>query len=186
MREENTLECGRSIDSVWESLDLPLDNHQRHCEYCTSARKSLLKVMTLTREATAADKALEIKPDTKIRIMDFAHKHVRRGPDIPIYEDSSATLSVSQRLITQLVQQTVDEFDGLTMRRTVVHPIADDEAGIRSVDLNTSLVITPGARFPLVESELRRRIMTTIRERIGVTVRRLTLQIEDVQFDEID
>lgn len=58
MREENTLECGRSIDSVWESLDLPLDDHQRHCEYCTSARKSLLKVMTLTREATAADKAL--------------------------------------------------------------------------------------------------------------------------------
>ena len=186
MRKENTLECGRTIDSVWESLERPLDEHQRTCTYCQEARTSLLKLLDLTRQVRQEDEELNIQSGTRDRIMDFARTHVRRGADIPVYEDRGSAISVSQFLVAQAVQETVDSFAGLTVRRSVVRPRKDGQDGVQSFDLTVSLVMSPSVRLPAVERELRQAIVTRINERLGGEVRILNLLIEDVQYDETD
>ena len=183
MTEEETLECGRPVESVWETLDGQPDAHQRECPSCTEARSRLKQLHELTRESRREDEQLEAAPETRRRIMDFARAHARRGSDIPVLREEHSTISFSQMVISRSVREAADQVEGITARRCRIRVPEETPEGLQDLRLDLSLVITPSVRITETMPRVRERITAAVSERLGARISEINLSVEDVRHD---
>lgn len=183
MSREETLECGRSVDSVWETLDQAPDDHQRECHSCTEARERLQQLHELTCTSREDDEQLDAAPETRRRIMDFARTHARRGADIPVLREEHASISISQMVLSRTVRTAADEVEGITARRCRVSVPHENAQGLQDLILDLSLVITPSVHLREALPQVRERIGTTVLDRLGAKVSEINLRVEDVRYD---
>ena len=130
------LSCGRDVDTVWEHLDRPLDEHERTCLACRAARASLAPLAAATRDLSSADREdPELRGSSTVlaEVMAIARREVRRGRTLPLDRDDP-DLAVSEYAIAAVVRTaarspihtataTIGTSSGATTRicRTVNH-----------------------------------------------------------------
>ncbi|MCP3425379.1 hypothetical protein NBM05_04940 [Rothia sp. AR01] len=181
MNDDDRLECGRTIDSVWSSLDAEPDEHQRGCAFCREARARLRRLRDLTREAEADDARLTTRPGVRRRIMDFARTHVRRGEQIPVQVSPGSSVGISERAIAAAVREAADAHPGVTARRCTVWGGEPSPDGSVPLGIRVGLVLRATADFgPLSQRRLRERVARLLTSRLGVAVATVDLRVEDV------
>lgn len=178
--DEELLGCGRTMDSVWETLDEPADAHQRSCEYCTRARESLTSLSSLTEQAREEEQKLAPAPSLLARVMDFARMHVRRSHPVLAFRTDSSELFVSQAAVAARVRRTVDSFPGLTARRCRVSTEQTLPDGERPLHLRVSMNISPESVYTSYDRNLRTAIVEDLRDELGLTAQTVDLEIEDI------
>ncbi|WP_129660400.1 Asp23/Gls24 family envelope stress response protein [Rothia uropygialis] len=183
MTDDESLECGRTVESVWDTVDSEPDSHQRDCPYCTEVRERLIHLNELTREAQRADDSLEIEAHTRIRVLDFARTNLRRGADIPIHREPTATVSFSQMLIARTAREAIDSFPGLTARRCAVRNLQTPEQGHQTLALSVGVVITPTTNIRVLDDAVREAVITAVSQKLGARVEEVDFTVEDVHYD---
>ena len=181
MNDDDRLACGRTVDSVWQSLDGPPDEHQRDCPHCRRARESLERLRALTRQAEHDDAQLGARPEVRRRIMEFARTHVRRGEPIPVHVSPGTSIAISERAIASAVREAVDARPGLTARRCTVWGTEARPDGVVPLGIRVGMVIEAGTRFGRQAQErLRADVARAVAERLGAAVSTVDLRVEDV------
>lgn len=180
MSRDEELGCGRTVDSVWLSIDREPDEHQRRCPHCRDARRRLARLREMTRQAQSEDEGLAARPEVRRRIMDFARTHVRRGERIQVRVQPGTVIAVSEYAIAAAVRAAVDAHPGLTARRCSVRSLAVTPEGTVPLGLDVGLVIDAAVRFADHEERLRRRIARAVSERLGAVVAAVDLTVEDL------
>ncbi|MGO1183210.1 MAG: hypothetical protein ACTHZ5_09610 [Micrococcaceae bacterium] len=183
MSTDDILECGRSIDDVWESLDLPLSEHEESCLYCQEARGRFLRLRALTDQARIADEQNEISPDLAGRVMDFARTHVRRGKQVPVYRTQHTDLSFSEYVFLSTIRRVVDSYTGVLARRSRIAVEETPGGGRTSMSIRVSLVIDPRIWKSTYDDQLRSALIRTFADELGVELTSVDLVLEDVHYE---
>ncbi|MFI8596932.1 hypothetical protein ACIGDM_06435 [Rothia koreensis] len=183
MTDDESLECGRTVESVCETVDSEPDAHQRDCPYCGEVRERLKQLDRLAREAKEADSSLEIEPHVRRRIVDFARSNLRRGADIPVHREPAATVSFSEMLIARTARETVDTFPGFTARRCRVRTIATPDHGHQILGLSIGVVMAPDAVVENLDRSVRDAVIDAVARKLGAHVAEVDFTVEDVHYD---
>lgn len=187
-QDPTRLGCGRTIDSVWDTIHEQPDEHQRECPECQRARASLQDVAQATaalRQHEASDPALQPGPRLLSSVMDLVRAEVRRGQQIPLVVETPLELTISEQSVIALVWSAADSIPGVRSRRcrVSVDQAAQTDGRPATVDVSLRLTVSADTAIPPTLEALRHAIRELVAAETGLTVRQITLGVEDV-FDE--
>lgn len=171
---EYSLPCGRDVEQVWETVDLP-DEHNRTCPHCTVVRESLL----VLREATDEMAREEIEPpfDLVGRVMSAVRADVRRMDVVPLQGDGFARIST--RAVAAVLRYAADGVDGVRARSCRVVEAPESTAVDPVIEVELSVAITARVTHSVFDV-VRQRVLAAASARVGVSVARLDLVVSDV------
>ena len=190
------LGCGRSIDSIWASINRPPTAHEEHCEQCQTARTRLERLSEATRSLRESDlhnPALKPRPGIKNAIMDVARAEVRRGSRILLRSAANGTTEISEQALSSLVRFAAAAIPGVHSRRCRIEirsaaagPAGEDHpsgtattAGPRLI-VNLWVAAAPGIDIPLMAEALRHEISTAIPAGVGIGAGTVNITVEDL------
>ncbi|HVV07748.1 Asp23/Gls24 family envelope stress response protein [Amycolatopsis sp.] len=172
------LPCGRSLERIWADLDA-LDEHERTCPHCSTARGSLLALRSATREL-AAERA-EPRLDLTDRIMAAVRADVRRRGDmLPVRADEPGALEISEQAVAVALRFAADEIGGVRARRCRVQAISHDADG--EAVLHAELTVAVEYREDLAEvlETVRQRLTAACAAAVGLRLATLDLVVADL------
>ena len=190
------LGCGRSIDSLWASIDRPPTAHEEQCEQCQTARTQLDRLSEATRALREGDlhnPALKPRPGIKNAIMDVARAEVRRGSRILLRSADNGTTEISEQALSSLVRFAAAAIPGVHSRRCRIEirsaaasPVGVDHpsgttttAGPRLI-VNLRVAAAPGIDIPLMAEALRQEISNAIPASVGIGAGTVNITVEDL------
>ena len=193
------LGCGRSIDSIWASIDRPPTAHEEQCEQCQTARTKLERLSEATRSLRDSDlhnPALKPRPGIKNAIMEVARAEVRRGSRVLLRSADNGTTEISEQALSSLVRFAAAAIPGVHSRRCRIE-IRSAAAGPAGVDhpsgttgtattagprliVNLWVAAAPGIDIPLVAEALRDEISTAIPAGVGIGAGTVNITVEDL------
>ncbi len=193
------LGCGRSIDSIWATIDRPPTAHEEQCEQCQTARTRLERLSEATRslrESDLHDPALKPRPGIKNAIMDVARAEVRRGSRILLRSADNGTTEISEQALSSLVRSAAAAIPGVHSRRCRIeirsaaaglagedHPSGPTgtaaDAGPRLI-VNLRVAAAPGIDIPLMAEALRHEISNAIPAGVGIGAGTVNITVEDL------
>jgi uncharacterized alkaline shock family protein YloU len=175
------LPCGRDVEAVWERLD-PVDTgvattHDLRCEYCSAARDSLL----VLREVTGELASEEIEPPLglTVRIMSAVRAEVRRHNMLALPTAEPGGVRISEQAVAAVLRFAADTVDGVRARRCRITAAERDGA----VEVAMSLAVSYRDFAAAAVDEVRERVQAAAAARIGISLVRLDLTVEDL-YDE--
>ena len=181
------LGCGRSIDEIWATIDLPPGAHESGCVQCQTARASLEQLAEATRALRlddSNDAGLRPRSGVKDAIMATARSEVRRGSRIPLHRSGDGIIAISEQAFTSVVRFAADTLPGVHARRCHVEfPAASgdesaaDTAGLR---VNLRIAVAAGTDIPDAAETLRLRIISMIAAHVGVSAGTIDILVEDL------
>lgn len=177
---DDLLGCGRSIDSVWETLDGLPDEHQVSCEYCIEAREQLLALYELTQEVRSEQEAEPLSTNLTDRIMKAARTQVRRGRRIPVERTPDSVIEASEYAISAVVRGAVDSVDGAVARTCRIRTLGEEPNGVVRIGVEASITVSGYRIIPQIQDELRDVIAQDVRARLGLLVSKVDLVVEDI------
>jgi uncharacterized alkaline shock family protein YloU len=193
------LGCGRSIDSIWATIDRPPTAHEEQCEHCQTARTRLERLSEATRalrESDLHDPALKPGPGIKDAIMDVARAEVRRGSRILLRSADNGTTEISEQALSSLVRSAAAAIPGVHSRRCRIE-IRPAAAGLAGEDhpsgptgtaatsgprliVNLRVAAAPGIDIPLMAEALRHEISNAIPAGVGIGAGTVNITVEDL------
>lgn len=193
------LGCGRSIDSIWATLDRPPTAHEEACEHCQTARSQLQRLSEATRSLRESDlhnPALKPLPGIRNAIMDVARAEVRRGRKILLRSADNGITEISEQALSSLIRAAAAGIPGVRSRRCRIEirsaaasPAGEDQpsgttatatgAGPRLI-INLRVAAAPGIVIPLVAEALRHEISTAIPAGVGIGAGTVNITVEDL------
>lgn len=175
------LPCGRDVETVWERLDAVdtgvADTHDLDCEYCSAARYSLL----VLREVTGELALEEIGPTLGLtnRIMSAVRAEVRRHRMLALPTSEPGGVRISEQAVAAVLRFAADSVDGVRARRCKITATETDGA----VEVSMSLAVSYRDFAAAAVDEVRERVRAAAAARVGMTLVRLDLAVEDL-YDE--
>ena len=193
------LGCGRSIDSIWATIDGPPTAHEQQCAQCQTARTQLERLSEATRALRESDlhsPALRPRPGIKNAIMDVARAEVRRGSRILLRSADNGTTEISEQALSSLVRFAAAAIPGVHSRRCRIEirpasagPAGEDHpsgstgtattAGPRLI-VNLRVAAAPGIDIPLMAEALRHEISNAIPAGVGIGAGTVNITVEDL------
>ena len=193
------LGCGRSIDSVWTTIERPPTAHEEQCDHCQTARTRLERLSEATRalrESDLHDPALKPGPGIKDAIMDVARAEVRRGSRILLRSADNGTTEISEQALSSLVRFAAAAIPGVHSRRCRIeigpaaasltgedHPSGTTgtaaDTGPRLI-VNLRVAAAPGIVIPLMAEALRQEISNAIPAGVGIGAGTVNITVEDL------
>lgn len=186
--ETPRLGCGRRIDELWESIDQPLNRHERSCAQCQQARDALYNLATVTeamrgQELTQPD----LQPGARVKeaIMMVARAEVRRGRRIPLRHTHAGTINISEQALAGLVRFAADTLPGIRARRCSIELFDQGETAANLVDasdVHITLKVAMAAEKSIPETMemLRERIIAVVQAQVTVDARQIDVIVEDL------
>ncbi|MDP9984462.1 putative alkaline shock family protein YloU [Pseudarthrobacter oxydans] len=193
------LGCGRSIDSIWATIERPPTAHEEQCDHCQTARTRLERLSEETRalrESDVHDPALKPGPGIKDAIMDVARAEVRRGSRILLRSADNGTTEISEQALSSLVRFAAAAIPGVHSRRCriEIRPAAssiageDDPSGTAGnattagprLIVNLRVAAAPGIDIPLMAEVLRHEISNAIPAGVGIGAGTVNITVEDL------
>ncbi|MFE7775183.1 Asp23/Gls24 family envelope stress response protein [Streptomyces sp. NPDC057445] len=172
------LPCGRDVETVWERLD-PVDTgvadaHELACEYCSAARESLV----VLREATGELASEEAGPALGLtgRIMSAVRAEVRRHHMLALQSPEPGGLRISEQAVAAVLRRAADSVDGVRARHCRIAVTETD--GV--VEVEMSLAVAYRTFSAHAFDEVRERVRAAATARVGMTLTRLDLTVEDL------
>ena len=190
------LGCGRSIDSIWATIDRPPTAHEEQCEQCQTARTQLERLSEATRalrESDLHDPALKPRPGIKNAIMDVARAEVRRGSRILLRSADSGSTEISEQALSSLVRFAAAAVPGVHSRRCRIeirpasaglageeHPSGTTTTAGPRLIVNLRVAAAPGIDIPLMAEALRHEISNAIPAGVGIGAGTVNITVEDL------
>ncbi|KAA9166301.1 Asp23/Gls24 family envelope stress response protein [Amycolatopsis acidicola] len=172
------LPCGRSLEQVWADLDA-LDEHERTCPHCSTARGSLLALRSATRELAA--ERIEPRRDLTDRIMAAVRADVRRRGDmLPVRADEPGGLEVSEQAVAVVLRFAADEVEGVRARRCRVRVSSHDEDGEAVLQAELTVVVEYRGDLADVLDTVRQRCAAACAASVGLRLGTLDLVVADL------
>lgn len=172
------LPCGRDMETVWERLD-PIDTgvadaHELTCEYCSAARESLV----VLREVTGELASEETRPALGLtgRIMSAVRAEVRRHHMLALPSAEPGGLRISEQAVAAVLRFAADSVDGVRARRCRI-AVTETEG---AVEVAMSLAVAYRRFSADAVDEVRERVRAAAAARVGITLVRLDLTVEDL------
>ena len=193
------LGCGRSIDSIWATIDRPPTAHEEQCEHCQTARTRLERLSEATRELRESDlhdPALKPGPGIKDAIMDVARAEVRRGSRILLRSAGNGTTEISEQALSSLIRVAAAAIPGVHSRRCRIelrsataslagedHPSGTTgtatSAGPRLI-VNLWVAAAQGIVIPRTMEALRQEISNALPAGVGIGAGIVNITVEDL------
>ncbi|MFD7229199.1 Asp23/Gls24 family envelope stress response protein [Streptomyces sp. NPDC059881] len=172
------LPCGRDVEAVWERLDPTDDNvadaHELTCEYCTATRESLMALRAVTGELASQ----ETGPSLGLtgRIMSAVRAEVRRHHMLPLPSTEPGGVRISEQVVAAVLRRAADSVDGVRARRCRIAVTGTGGA----MEVSMSLAVAYGRFSVNAVDEVRERVRAAAAARVGMTLARLDLTVEDL------
>lgn len=179
----HVLPCERRVEDLWDHLDRVSDEHERHCPHCQAGKASLLALAEATR-AALQDESLTPPPGLHAKIMSVVRAEVRRGQRIPLPPGDLGPVDVSEQAVAVVLRYAADTVPGVRARRCrllVAENVPDSPGGVR-VDLSIAVAYHPGTTVAVAQA-VRDRVITAASAQVGLDVRSVDIEIEDVYLD---
>lgn len=184
------LGCGRDVEEVWAHVDEPPTAHEHACPDCTKARADLAELSAATRELRDADRDdpdLRVPEGVLTDLLAIVRTEVRRGRLIPLERsgDGDPALAVSDQVIAGVVRDSCDADTEVEARRVGVEAAASAPGSTGPAEVTVRLQVSVGraAAIPRLAARLRDTIRDDVSARVGVTVSRIDITVEDVHDD---
>ncbi|MET7990336.1 Asp23/Gls24 family envelope stress response protein [Amycolatopsis sp. NPDC005232] len=175
------LPCGRDLDALWDRLD-SVDAHEATCPHCGTARESLLALRSATAELVAEPDP--VPPGLVGRIMSAVRAEARRGQMLDLPTPEPGRVEVSEAAVAVVLRYAADSAGDVRARRCRVRTvgIASDGGGIVEVELTLAVRLgnVDGAE---TLARVRERVTVAAAARVGLTLAKLDLLVEDVYED---
>ncbi|MGW1884536.1 hypothetical protein [Streptomyces sp. NPDC001970] len=172
------LPCGRSVDTVWERLD-PMDTgvadaHELTCEYCSAARQCLV----ILQEVTGRLASEETGPPLGLtgRIMSAVRAEVRRHHMLALPTPEPGGVHISEQAVAAVLRRAADSVDGVRARRCRI-TVTETEG---AMEVAMSLAVAYRRFSANAVDEVRERVRAAAAARVGITLVRLDLTVEDL------
>lgn len=173
------LPCGRDAEQVWEHLERgSTDEHERACVHCATARRSLAALREITQVLVADDAAPP--PDLTGRIMNAVRAELRRGTTVALPTGEPGEVEVSSRAVAVVLRFAADGVPGVRARRCKLVRLGAAENGGDEVAVELGIAVAHRSMNDQVLAEVRRRVLAAARSRVGLTVARLDLVVDDL------
>lgn len=199
--ERHLLPCGRDLEDLWEHnaalADSRLDEHERTCAHCQSARSSLQALAAATR-AVYEDESLSPPRALRGRIMDAVRAEVRRVDRLPLPPGEFGPVEVSEQAAAVVLRFAADTVEGIRARhcrlRAAEPPsvrVADSAArqdrgaGPIWVDLSIAIRYSQHTTLALLDA-VRTRVAAAAAAQVGLNVTRIDIEVEDLYHDRGD
>ncbi|MFF2029867.1 Asp23/Gls24 family envelope stress response protein [Arthrobacter sp. NPDC058192] len=193
------LGCGRSLDSIWATIDRPPTAHEEQCDQCQTARTRLQRLSEATkslRESDLHDPTLKPRAGIKNAIMEVARAKVRRGNRILLHSADNGTTEISEQALSSLIRSAAAGVPGVHSRRCSIEvlsaaaSVADEKAPAGATDTSTNagprLIINlrvaaaPGIVIPTTVETLRHVISKAIPAVVGIGAGTVNITVEDL------
>ncbi len=196
LEDEPRLGCGRSIDRIWTTIDLPPNAHEQTCGQCQAARSRLKRLSEATqalREGDVHDTALKPRSGVKTAIMDVARAEIRRSRRILLASNGNGTTEISEQALSSVIRLAAAEVHGIHARRCRIeissassdssvddHPSGhSDVVGPRLV-ISLRVAVAPDINIPRTVQSLRQRLITAVPAGVGISAGTVNLTVEDL------
>lgn len=177
--EDYLLPCARRLEDIWERVDAgvpPVDEHERTCPHCTTARESLVLLHSATRQL--ADEPLTPPAGLTGRIMAAVRADIRRATMIPLPAPRGG-VQISEQAIAVVLRFATDRVPGVRARRCTVRQLPGAPPGVVAVDMSLALQYGTGPAAQVMAA-VRAAVLAAADEAIGVRIADCTLTVEDV------
>ena len=178
-----TLDCGRTVNRVWQDLNQPPDSHTRSCPGCRAARVQLESLST----ATAALQHQELqhpglRPPNGLtdKILAVAYSQMRRGARFPLAGNPHGGVDISEMALAGVVRDAALAVGGVRARRCRIEQIPGDDSGLL-IHLRTA--VAPGIDIRRAMAFLRLRIRDAVEASVGIVPQTVHLTVEDLYDD---
>lgn len=191
VNDETRLGCGRPVEDVWATADLPPDAHEQTCPFCQDARHNLHELAEATDAlVTQEAEAPEYAPDSRVKdlVMQLVHVEVRRGRPIPLVhplEGTPPSLTISKQAVLDVIWRAADGMSGVRARHCQIElEAAVQEPGRPAVvSLGVNVAVAAGISILEITEKLRTRLQEQIASETGLSTRRINVTVEDL-YDE--
>jgi len=169
------LQCGRTVDEVWEAVQAGRaddDAHISSCRYCRTTVDGLMALRSATAELVAD--APRASPSMFDSVMRAVRTEARRGDTLELFGGTDAA-RVSVRAVSGLARLVVDGDD----RLAPVSVQASRGAEVDQVDISIAAEVLGDAQVtPMeVEQRLRRELVDMLAQGVGLRLGVLRLQL---------
>ncbi|WP_033289997.1 hypothetical protein [Amycolatopsis jejuensis] len=179
VNQDYALPCGRELETVWDRLDVGLDEHEVDCAHCRTARESLTALRSATQEL--ADEPDPTPPDLFGRIMSAVRAEVRRGQMLELPAPEPGGVEVSEQAVAVVLRYAADAAGNVRARRVRVRKVGVSADGSDEVEVELTLAAhlgnTSGAD---TLARVRELVSAAAAARVGLALVKLDLLVEDV------
>ncbi|WP_326567174.1 Asp23/Gls24 family envelope stress response protein [Amycolatopsis rhabdoformis] len=177
VNQDYGLPCGRDLDELWDRLDDGADEHQAGCPHCGTARASLLALREATAELVAEPDP--VPPNLVGRIMSAVRAEARRGQMLDLPTPEPGRVEVSEAAVAVVLRYAADSVGDVRARR----------CRVRTVGAEVEVELTLAVRLGNIAgaetlARVRERVTAAAAARVGLTLAKLDLLVEDVYGDE--
>ncbi|WP_116050147.1 anti-sigma factor family protein [Amycolatopsis palatopharyngis] len=178
------LPCERELEQVWEYLDNPdvddgVDEHERTCPHCRTARESLRAL----REATAEliEETEQPPPDLFGKIMSAVRAEVRRGHMVRLPSSEPGVVEVSEQAVAVVLRFAADSVPGVRARRCRIATVGVGQVGESQVEVQLTLAVDYRNQTTIEAlTEVRARVSAAAAARVGLQLVALDLVVDDI------
>ncbi len=176
------LSCGRLIDDLWASIELPPGEHELTCAQCQGARLSLGVLVSLTRDLQrSSGLSADYRPGASVKaaVMRVARAEVRRGRRISVVADRLGRVEISEQTVSAVIRFAADGVVGVHARRCSVASVAESGPS-KVVDVLVRLALHSRAGIAEATEEVRERVDAVLASHTGLTARKIDVMVEDL------
>lgn len=174
---DDVLACGRDLQTVWDSIGEPPDEHQRNCPTCIDARASVERVQlaaTQIREFDRTDASMRPPMTLVESIMNIARSEVRRGRSVVLVHDIAGDVSASEAALAQSVREAVDAVGGVRAQRVSF------EENPEGMQVRVKLAMALGNRATEVSEQVQAAVHRLLGRQLDRPVLGVDVDVEDV------
>lgn len=182
------LGCGRRIDELWETIDQPLNQHERSCDQCQNARAALYNLAAVTEAMRTKDSnSPDLRPAGRVKeaIMMVARAEIRRGRKAPLRHTSLGNIDISEQALSGLVRFAADTIPGVHARRCSIEtptgtPTAEEPVDASHIKITVRVAMSSKVSIPPTTDLLRQRVSAVVRAQALIEMQQINVIVEDL------
>ncbi|MCC3265986.1 hypothetical protein [Arthrobacter gengyunqii] len=177
------LDCGRTVNRIWQDMFRPPDPHTRSCPDCQTVRaemEGLFNATAALRNHDLRQPGLRPPAGLKERVLDAAFSQVRRGPRFSLESAPGGTVEVSETALAAVVRGAARGIGGVRARRCRIGRVEGGDSGLL-IHLRTA--VAPGVDICAAMAFLRLNIRDAVEASVGVVPQTVHLTVEDLYDD---
>ncbi|WP_146070456.1 hypothetical protein [Arthrobacter sp. 08Y14] len=177
------VDCGRTVNRIWQDMLQPPDRHTRSCPDCRSVRadlEPLFRATNVLRDHDLRHPGLRPPYALKERVLDAAFLQMRRSPRLFLGGSAGGRVEISEAALAAVVRDAARAIGGVRARRCRIHHEPETGAGLL-IHLRTA--VAPGVDICRAMDFLRLTIHDAVETSVGVAPQAVHLTVEDLYDD---
>lgn len=176
------LACGRDATDVWDRAEAGtgLDEHELTCPHCGATIADAQGLDRFVHRMAA--QPLAPPPSVLDRVMGAVLAELRPHDTVPL-DSPHGPAGISRPAVAAVLRRTVDAMGGIRARSCRIEPVP--ATAPPAVDVRLTVTARYGVDLGSVTARVRQMVAATAEQALGITVRRVDIEVVDV-FGAVD